>query len=138
MKAIFLTDSALMEKWWDKAAIHFDPVVSQAARGEFTVSDIRKMCDERRATCAVVTVGDEVILSVAFEFVYYPRITACNIMALGGSHWADAESLFFVTFKEWCKSMGVTVIEASCSSAMSRLLWPYGFAKTYEVVRLNL
>lgn len=138
MKAIFLTDSDLFDKWWDKAAAHFEPVVRDAARGEFSVDDIKRMCGERRAICVVVTNGEDVQLAAAFEFVHYPQITACNVMALGGSGWADAEALFFVTFKDWCKSMGVTVIEASCSSAMSRLLKRYGFAKTYEVVRLSL
>jgi len=138
MQALFLTSPELLEEYWDRAAIHFEPVVNEAARGEFTVEDIKRLCAEKRAYCAIVLNGETVDLAMAFEFIHYPRMTACNIMAIGGSHLNDAESAFFVTFKDWCKSMSVTVIEASCSSVMSRLLKRYGFAKTYEVVRLSL
>lgn len=138
MTPIFLTTPELLNQWWDKAALHFEPVVSQAARGEFTVEDIRRLCEEGRATVGVAIERGEVVMAMAFEFIHYPRISACNIMALGGTRLDEIEEAFFITFKDWCKSMGVTVIEASCSSVMSRLLRRYGFAKTYEVVRLSL
>lgn len=138
MTPIFLNTPELLEEYWDRAAIHFEPVVTEAARGEFTVQDIKRLCDDKRALVVVVTDGELVILAAAFEFIYYPRMTACNVMAMGGSHWNDVAEQFFITFKQWLYGMGVTVIEASCSSAMSRLLQRYGFAKTYEVVRLEL
>lgn len=135
MQALFLTSPELIAEYWDRAEVHLHPVVNQAARGEFTVSDIKRLCDEHRAFVAVVLDGDDVVLSLVYEFIFYPRITACNIMCLGGSRLEEAADSFFVTFKEWLHSMGVTVLEASCSSAMSRLLRRYGFEKTYEVVR---
>jgi hypothetical protein len=138
MKPLFLTSPELLNEYWEQAAIHFEPVVTEAARGEFTVLDIRTLAEEKRATIAIVLDGENVILAIAFEFIHYPRITACNIIALGGSRLNEAEELFFITFKQWLYGMGVTVIEASCSSVMSRLLRRYGFAKTYEVVRLSL
>jgi hypothetical protein len=138
MQAIFLTTPDLLDEYWEQASIHFEPVVTDAARGEFTVQDIRTLADDKRATIAVVLDGENVILSIAFEFIHYPRISACNIIAMGGSHWNEIAEQFFITFKQWLYGMGVTVIEASCSSVMSRLLRRYGFAKTYEVVRLNL
>lgn len=138
MTPLFLNTPELLEQWWDRAAIHFEPVVDQAARGEFTVQDIKRLCEENRALIAIVRDGETVIMAIAFEFVFYPRITACNIIALGGSCLDEVVERFFITFKEFCYGIGVTVIEASCSSAMSRLLRRYGFAKTYEVVRLAL
>jgi hypothetical protein len=138
MTPLFLTSPELLEEYWDSAAIHFEPVVRDAARGEFTVEDIKHLCEQKRATTAVVIEDGQVILALAFEFIHYPQISACNIMALGGTRLTEAENEFFVTFREWCKSMNVTVIEASCSSVMSRLLRRYGFAKTYEVVRLSV
>lgn len=137
MTPLFLTDSELLEQWWDQIEPLFIPVVEEAARGEFTVSDIKRLCEEKRATVAVAIENDKVILAMAFEFIFYPKQTACNVIAMGGTRMAEAESLFFVTFKEWCKSMGVTVIEASCSPSMSRLMRRFGFQKTYEVVRLQ-
>lgn len=138
MTPLFLNTPELLEQWFDKAAIHFEPVVKEAARGEFTVSDIKRLCEEGRALTAIAIDGDNVVIAMAFEFVFYPRITACNIIALGGSCLDEVVKQFFITFKEFCYGIGVTVIEASCSSAMSRLLKRYGFAKTYEVVRLAI
>lgn len=138
MTPLFLTSPDLLDTWWDRAAIHFEPVVNQAARGEFSVADIRRLCDEGRATTAIVRDGETVILAVAFEFIHYPQMTSCNFMALGGTRLDESVRAFFITFKEWCDSIGVTVIEASCSPPMSRLLSRYGFVKTYEVVRLAI
>ena len=138
MTPLFLNSPALLAEWWDRAATHFAPVVNEAARGEFTVTDIRRLCDEGRATAVVVCDGDNVILAAAFEFIHYPQITTCNVMAIGGTRLDETMQAFFITFKEWCDSIGVTVIEASCSPPMSRLLSRYGFVKTYEVVRLAI
>lgn len=138
MQAIFLTTDELLDEWWDKAIHHLIPVVKEAARGEFEIDDLLKLCRAKLATCGVAIDQGSVVMVMVFEFIHYPKISACNVIALGGSHLSEVSSLFFVTFKEWCKSIGVTVIEASCSSAMSRLLKRQGFAKTYEVVRLNL
>lgn len=138
MTPLFLNTPELLAEYWERVAIHFEPVVNEAARGEFTVTDIRQRCEKNRALACVVLDGDEVVLSVAIEFVFYPRKTACNVLAIGGSRLEETLRPFFITFREWLYGMGVTVIEASCSSAMSRLLKRYGFAKTYEVVRLEL
>lgn len=138
MRALFLTEPEYIKTYWPDVERCIQPVVDHAARGEFTVSDLKTLCEERRAFCAVVMDGEKVILSVVFEFIYYPRITACNIIAMGGERFDEVAKSFFVTFKSWCYGMGVTVIEASCSSVMSRLLRRYGFDKTYEVVRLEI
>lgn len=138
MTPIFLNTPELLNEYWERAAIHFEPVVIEAARGEFLVKDIKRLCDENRALTAVVTDGEEVILAIAIEFVFYPRKTACNVLALGGSRLNEVAEQFFITFRKWLYGIGVTVIEASCSSAMSRLLKRHGFAKTYEVVRLEI
>ena len=135
MTPIFLNTPELLYTWWDRASVHLDPVVKHAARGEFELDDLRRMCANEKAMCVVVTDGEEVIMAMVFEFLFYPKMTACNIMALGGSCLDEIAGAFFVTFKRWCYNMGVTVIEASCSSAMARLLKRQGFEKTYEVVR---
>lgn len=135
MKPLFLNTPELLNEWWGKASEHLEPVVREAARGEFEVRDIRRMCDEERALTVVIIDGEKVVMAMAFEFLFYPRMTACNIMALGGSCLQEIADAFFVTFKRWCYGMGVTVIEASCSSSMARLLRRQGFEKTYEVVR---
>lgn len=138
MTPLFLISPELLSHWWGRVEPHLLPVVTEAARGEFSIDDLYRLCQEKRAACAIVTDGEAVILAMVFEFIHYPKITACNIIALGGSRLDESAEQFFITFKKWLYGMGVTVIEASCSSVMSRLLRRYGFAKTYEVVRLNL
>lgn len=138
MRALFLTEPGMIQSYWPEVERCIQPVIDQAARGEFLTEDIKRLCDERRAFCAVVMDGEKVIMAVAFEFIFYPRMTACNIMALGGERLNEVANTFFITFKTWLYGMGVTVIEASCSSAMSRLLKPIGFEKTYEVVRYEV
>lgn len=138
MTPLFLTTPELLDEWWDRAAVHLVPVVNEAARGEFDIFDLYRLCSAKRAVVAIACDGEAVVLAMVFEFIYYPRLTACNVMALGGSHLSEVAQAFFVTFKDWLHSMGVTVIEASCSLAMSRFLGRIGFERTYEVVRLKI
>lgn len=138
LRALFLTTPELLAHWWPHCEKHFDRVVNEAARGEFETEDIFRLTAEGRMCIALVIEDNQVILAMAFEFIFYPRKTACNIVALGGSRLRECEHQFFVTFKEWCKTLGVTVLEASCSSSMSAILSRYGFEKTYEVVRHEL
>lgn len=135
LRVLFLNNQDLLDEWWCESKPHLQRVVSEAARGEFTTSDIYTLVREKRMHLVVVIDGESVVLAMAFEFILYPRITACNIVAIGGSRLREIEAAFFVAFKDWCKTMNVTVIEASCSSAMSEKLRRYGFEKTYEVVR---
>jgi hypothetical protein len=134
---LFLTTPELLYQWWGPAEKHLERVVREAARGEFTTSDLYRLCSEGRALAAIVRDGDEVVLAVVIEFIHYPQMTACNVMALGGSRLDEVVGAFFVTFKRWLYGMGVTVIEASCSPAMARLLGRVGFSRTYEVVRME-
>ena len=135
MKPLFLTTPELIEAYWPDVSRCIKPVIDHAARGEFYLGDIKQMLDEKRAYVVIVSDDSGVVLALVYEFVFYPKVTACNIVALGGKLLDDAYRQFFVTFKKWLYGMGITVIEASCSSAMSRLLARYGFEKTYEVVR---
>lgn len=135
MKPLFLTTPELIDAYWPDVARCIKPVIDHAARGEFGLDDVKRMIDEKSAYAVVVSDDSGVVLTLVYEFVFYPRMTACNIMALGGTALDDAYQQFFVTFKKWLYGMGITVIEASCSSVMARLLSRYGFAKTYEVVR---
>lgn len=138
LHVLFLTNQELLDTWWSKAEPHLERVVKEAARGEFTTEDIYWLITEGRMQLMLVIEGEEVILAMAFEFIFYPKKTACNIVALGGSRLRECEKQFFVAFKAWCKNCGITVIEASCSSAMSALLRRFDFQKTYEVVRYEI
>ena len=138
MKATFLTSPALLADKFHLAATLLQPVVDQAARGEFTVDDIRRMTEEGRAITAVFEKDGRAVMALAFEFVHYPQTLAVNILALGGSNLDDVAAEFWATLKNWCKRAGATTIEASCSDAMARLLGRFGFEPVYRVVRTEL
>lgn len=136
MKVIFMTTPELVDAQFQHAAPLLQPVVDQAARGEFTVADVERLTREGRAITALVSDDDgQPLLALAFEFVSYPRQLAVNIMAMGGQGLKDAAQVFWDRFREWCRSAGATVIEASCSPAMARMLRQHGFENVYQVVR---
>ena len=138
MHATFITSPELLAQKFHLAVPLLQPVIDQAARGEFTVEDIRQMTAQGRVITAVVEQDGHAVLALAFEFVHYPRTLAVNIMALGGRGLDTAADEFWDTFRTWCKSAGATVIEAACSDAMARMLGRYGFENVYRVVRAGL
>jgi hypothetical protein len=138
MNATFITSPALLEQHFFKAAPLLQPVIDQAARGEFTVEDIRRLTEAGRVITAIAEKDGEAVMAMAFEFVHYPRKVAVNILALGGHGVDEVAGAFWDTFKEWCRSAGASAIEASCSEAMARLLSRQEFKCVYRVVRAEL
>lgn len=138
MNVTFIVNAELFAQKFHLARPLLQPVVDQAARGEFTVDDIARMTQTGRVITAVVEQGGAAVLAMAFEFVHYPGTTAVNILALGGRGVDAVAAEFWQTFKDWCRSAGATVIEASCSDAMARLLGRYEFKSVYRVVRAEL
>lgn len=138
MKATFITDATLLAQHFHKAAPLLQPVIDQAARGEFTVEDIRRMTEAGHAITAIAEKDGVTVMAMAFHFVHYPQKLAVNILALGGQGVDEVVAEFWATFKDWCRSAGATFIEASCSDAMARLLRSHEFKSVYRVVRAEL
>lgn len=138
MRATFLTTPELLDAKWPQAAPLLDPVVKEAARGEFTMEDLHRMSKEGRVIAAVAEHDGTVCMAMVFEFVHYPQTLAVNILALGGSGLAGVADEFWATFRQWCVQAGATVIEAACSDAMARILRRHGFESTYRIVRSAL
>lgn len=138
MEVTFITDARLFDQKFHMAVPLLQPVIDQAARGEFTVDDLARLTREGRAITAVAERDGQPLMAMAFEFVHYPQTLAINIMALGGRDLEAVASQFWPTFRAWCRRAGVNVIEASCSPAMARLLAPWGFESAYRVVRAPL
>lgn len=116
----------------------FDRVANRAAHGEFTTDDIERLVMEGRLTVGAVMENGKPVLAVAFEFIYYPRMTVLNILALAGSRLNAVMEAFWPRFLGWARTTGAQSIQASCSPAMSRLLARHGFKTTYQVVRRKL
>ena len=138
MRVTFLTDPLLVAQKFHQVVPLLQPVIDQAARGELTVEDIRTLSESGRFITGIAEEGDEVVMAMVFEFIHYPRMLAVNIVALGGRDLETVTVEFWETFRAWCKSAGASVIEASCSEAMARMLRRQGFESTYRVVRSSL
>jgi hypothetical protein len=138
MNVTFITSPELLAQKFHIAAPLLQPVIDQAARGEFTLKDIERMTAEGKVITAVAELDGVGKIAMAFEFVHYPQTLAVNVMALGGSGLDEAAAEFWDAFKSWCKDAGASVIEASCSDAMARMLGRIGFETVYRVVRAEL
>ena len=138
MNVTFIVNPELLAQHFYKAEPLLQPVIDQAARGEFTMEDIRRMTGAGKVVTAIAEKDDVPVMAMAFEFVHYPQKTVVNIMALGGQGVDEVVGEFWETFKAWCKGAGAAAIEASCSDAMARMLARYDFKSVYRVVRAEL
>jgi hypothetical protein len=137
MRAVFLTTPDLIGLHWCSVCKLVDPVVHQAARGEFTLSDLAAMVESGRAHAAIALDGDTPVLAMVFEFRHYPSRMLVNIIALGGRDLAGVAVTFWPQFLEWAKESGASGIEACTSPAMTRAIRALGFLHTYDLVRCD-
>ena len=138
MRAIFLTTSDLMDLHWWAVVNLIDPVVNQAARGEFTLEDITRLVQDRHAIAGLAMDGNTPVMGMVFEFKTYPSKTVINIIALGGHNLQEVATSFWPDFVSWAGESGATEIEACTSPAMTRMLKKMGFVHTYDVVRFPI
>jgi hypothetical protein len=136
MNVRFLTQPGEVSAKWAQIAPLLAPVVEKAARGEFTLDDIRRLCEQGRMVMGLCEYGNAVVMAMAFEFKHYPQYMNLNIVAIGGTGLQMVASNYWQLFREWAKEAGAHEIEALCSKPMARLLNGYGFNNTYEQVRL--
>jgi hypothetical protein len=134
----FITNPELLARKFAIAAPLLEPVIQEAAKGEFTVDDLYDLNLKGKAITAVIEQDGQAVMAVVFEFVHYPQMMAVNIMALGGKDLEGSVAEFWDGFKAWCKEAGAQAIEAACSPGMTRLLSKYGFEPTYQLVRTEL
>jgi hypothetical protein len=138
MQVTFITTPELFEQKFHLAAPLLQPVVDRAIKGELALKDIASMTKSGRFITAVAEHDGQPVMAMSFEFVTYPQQLAVNIVALGGHGLAEIVAQFWETFKAWCRSAGVDMIEAWCGDAMARLLGRYEFKSAYQVVRVQL
>ena len=139
MRSYFYLDPEELERDWEKIEPILGSVVSRAVHGEFECSDLKAMAQSKRIVIGAFFDDDGVILlAFAFEFRFYPKKTAVNILALGGKRMDAVFSEFLDQFRDWAAAAGADFLEASCSRGMSRMLAKYGYVDTYRQLRLNL
>lgn len=96
--------------------------VIEAVKGEFSLDDLKAMSAIGRVLIGVAERDGVPIMAAAVELARYPRMTALNVMALGGSGLAEVSERFFDELKAFARSCGASRIEASGSKPMVRLL----------------
>lgn len=139
MRSHFYLDAAGLEKDWHRIRPIFESVVTRAAHGEFDCDDLKAMALSKKIVIGAFFADDgEMLLAFAFEFRFYPKKTAVNILALGGKRMGTVFTEFLDRFKDWAASAGADFLEASCSPGMSRMLAKYGYVNTYQQLRLDL
>lgn len=138
MKICFLKNSIELDQYFTYLAPLFERVARKAAYGEFNVEDIYRLAQQGHITIAMIENEKGVQLAIAFEFIFYPRWTAVNILALAGQGLAEAFIRFGACFKAWCREAGAEKIQASCRPAMARLLRQYGFTSSYQTMHCAL
>lgn len=136
MNALMLSTPALIEQHWPAAAQLLEPVVRDAARGEFDIEDLRRMVAGGQAFAGLVFKGQQATLAIVFEFRHYPRRMVVNVIALGGHDLVGAAMTFWPSFRAWAKESGAAEIEACTAPAMTRVLRNLGFVHCYDLVRL--
>ncbi|MBX3610394.1 MAG: hypothetical protein KF871_10920 [Hydrogenophaga sp.] len=134
-QVLFLNTPELLAEHWPAAASLLEPVVRQAARGEFAVEDLHDLAAAGKAWVAVMLSHGTPALAMVFGFVHYPRKTVLNVIALGGQDLAGAAVSFWPQFLGWAKESGVDEIEACTAPPMTRVLRNLGFSHTYDLVR---
>ena len=108
---------------WAEVAPEFGRVVEKAIHGEFTTEDLYRLARDGRITVGVAREKGEVVMVVAFEFVFYPAAFMHRFLPL---------------FRGFCKKAGADWIECQVSPAMERMHRRYGFATVYRSLRMNV
>ena len=137
MNAVFLTTPELQARYLSACEPLIQSVIDRAVKGEFEASDVMGWIRSGKAVAGVVLEQDKPKLCMVFEFVFYPRKTCVNVLALGGSDLQACARDYLHYFLQWCAESGIAEIQAYTSPAMTRLLEPIGFKKTYDLVRLK-
>ena len=88
---------------WAEVAPEFGRVVEKAIHGEFTTEDLYRLARDGRITVGVAREKGEVVMVVAFEFVFYPSATAVNVLAMAGRRLAAFMHRFLPLFRGFCK-----------------------------------
>lgn len=137
MKLVFYKPEQIPEIWFHAAPL-FQKVVDKAVHGEFDVADLYRLAREGKVVVCLVWEGDEVAMATAIEFVYYPKATAANVLAMGGKEMKAVFACCFAAVKQFCRIAGAKWIQCEVSAGAERLYRPYGYQTVYRKMRVEL
>ena len=137
MKLVFYKPERIPEIWFHAAPL-FQKVVDKAVHGEFDVADLYRLAREGEVVVCLVWDGDDVVMATAIEFIYYPKATAANVLAMGGRDLEKVLGEFLEPFKRFCREAGADWVTCGVSRAMERIHKRNGFRTIYRSMRVEL
>lgn len=136
MKATFIVDISELDRQYPRLLPLFERV---PATPEYTPGQLFERAKKKKVTIGYCSDGHgNPTLACAFEFIYYPNLTAINIIALAGTDLDGTAARFFDRMKDFARASGAACIEALCIDGMARMLRKYGFEKASTQVRVML
>ena len=131
-----------LDTYWPQMAYWLEPCVEKAMHGEMVLGDIYNAIKTNRMHAIIAkcdTHGShDVALVLVLEPLVYPKLSAINIVALGGRKLDLLKSKFWEHVCSWAFMNGARSLQASVSPAMARIIQRYGFTPVYTTMRLNL
>lgn len=131
-----------MDTYWSEMKPLLERCITRATHGEFNADDIYTQAIEGRAFVFIVKsdkpIRKSVKLVLVLELSGYPRLSALNILALGGQDLDALHELYWDKLCGWAYMNGIRVLEGSVSPAMQRVIARYGFKPVYTHMRLEL
>lgn len=137
MRLVFYKPEQIPEIW-QYAEPLFRRVIDKAVHGEFDIVDLYRLAREGKIVVCLVWEGDEVVMATAIEFVYYPKATAANVMAMGGRDLKKVLEECFEPVKQFCREAGADWITCSVSRAIERIHKRNGLRTIYRSMRMEL
>lgn len=137
MRLVFYKPEQIPAVWFHAAPL-FQKVVDKAVHGEFDVADLYRLAREGKVVVCLVWDGDEVVMATAVEFVYYPKVTAANVLAMGGYNMKQVFDICLPAVRQFCRDVGAKWIQCEVSAGAERLYRPYGYRTVYRKMRMEL
>jgi hypothetical protein len=139
---LLLSSKEQADEYWSEIKPLLDRCIDRATHGEFNTQDVYNLLLEGKVFIFIVksdkTIRKSVKLVLVLELAVYPRLTAMNIMALGGTDLEALHEKYWDSLCGWAYMNGVRVIEGMVSPAMKRVISRYGFKPVYTHMRLDL
>lgn len=106
------------------------------AHGELKAIDALVLAGSGKAYVFVGSINGKINVAVICEFIQYPRIKVCNVIAYAGK--ARNFFWFWPKLKAWALANDCDEIRGSGDDGAMRLARRYGFEKVYNVYAVSL
>jgi|TARA_R110000765_G_scaffold188233_1_gene293665 hypothetical protein len=131
-----------LDIYWGQAVPLLQRCIDEAMHGELTVEDLYEGI-KAGVMYGIVFKNDEgelpdVALVVVLEPALYPRLSAMNVLALGGRDLGEFGEKYWKHICSWSYLNGLRHMQASASPGMARMLKRLGFKSVYTTMRMDL